>query len=201
MKELNTEQRILMAAEAEFLAKGFDGARTTSIARAAGVTHAMLHYYFRTKEKLFQQIISEKFAHLQGIMLTSLLDADMPFMEKVSQAIKQHLDFLAANPDLPRFLLTVMSGRPELVKEIFPTINVGGMTSVFQAEIDRNARAGVCRRVDAKMLLLDIVSLNVFSFVAAPIIDLMLGSLLDNREFIEQRKKNNVEIILNKLRP
>ncbi|MDE6535147.1 MAG: TetR/AcrR family transcriptional regulator [Muribaculaceae bacterium] len=201
MNELNTEQRILMAAEAEFLAKGVDGARTTSIARAAGVTHAMLHYYFRTKEKLFQQIISEKFSHLQGIMLTSLLDSDKPFMEKVSRAIEQHLDFLAANPDLPRFLLTVMSGRPELLKEVFPTINVGGMTSVIQSEIDRNAQAGVCRLIDAKMLLLDIVSLNVFSFVAAPIIDILLGSLIENPDFIERRKKNNVEIILNKLRP
>lgn len=47
------EQEILKAAEQEFLTKGYDGARTTSIAQAAGVTHAMLHYYFRTKEQLF----------------------------------------------------------------------------------------------------------------------------------------------------
>ena len=54
------EQAILAAAEQEFLAKGFDGARTTSIAAAAGVTHAMLHYYFRTKENIFERILDEK---------------------------------------------------------------------------------------------------------------------------------------------
>ena len=56
----NKEQAILEAAEREFLAKGFDGARTISIARAAGVTHAMLHYYFRTKENIFERILDEK---------------------------------------------------------------------------------------------------------------------------------------------
>ena len=53
----NKEQAILEAAEREFIAKGFAGARTTSIAEAAGVTHAMLHYYFRTKEQLFERIL------------------------------------------------------------------------------------------------------------------------------------------------
>lgn len=56
----NKEQAILEAAEQEFLNKGFAGARTTSIAEAAGVTHAMLHYYFRTKEQLFERILDEK---------------------------------------------------------------------------------------------------------------------------------------------
>ena len=49
----DTEVRILQAAEKEFLEKGYAGAKTTDIAAAAGVTHAMLHYYFRTKDKLF----------------------------------------------------------------------------------------------------------------------------------------------------
>ena len=56
----NKEQAILEAAEREFIVKGFAGARTTSIAEAAGVTHAMLHYYFRTKEQLFERILDEK---------------------------------------------------------------------------------------------------------------------------------------------
>lgn len=56
----NKEQAILKAAEREFLTKGYAGARTTSIAEAAGVTHAMLHYYFRTKEHIFERILDEK---------------------------------------------------------------------------------------------------------------------------------------------
>ena len=60
----NKEQLILEAAESEFAAKGYDGARTTSIAKAAGVTHAMLHYYFRTKELLFERIIDKKISEI-----------------------------------------------------------------------------------------------------------------------------------------
>lgn len=66
--EGSTESRILAAAEGEFLDKGFDGARTTTIAARAGVTHAMLHYYFRTKGQLFERIISSKIEQLKNMM-------------------------------------------------------------------------------------------------------------------------------------
>ena len=63
----STEARILQAAEKEFFEKGYAGARTVSIAEAAGVTHAMLHYYFRTKDKLFEQIVAGKINMLGDI--------------------------------------------------------------------------------------------------------------------------------------
>ena len=59
-KKDNTEQAILQTAETEFLDKGFALAKTTEIAKQAGVTHAMLHYYYRTKEKLFERVFQEK---------------------------------------------------------------------------------------------------------------------------------------------
>ena len=60
----DTETLILQAAEKEFFEKGYSGAKTTAIAEAAGVTHAMLHYYFRTKDKLFEKIVSDKIGNL-----------------------------------------------------------------------------------------------------------------------------------------
>ena len=68
----DTETRILEAAEKEFFEKGYAGARTTSIAEAAGVTHAMLHYYFRTKDNLFERIVSEKINMLGDIILSAI---------------------------------------------------------------------------------------------------------------------------------
>jgi AcrR family transcriptional regulator len=83
MKEnKNTEEIILEAAEAEFLEKGFDQARTVSIAQRAGVTHAMLHYYFRTKEQLFDKILDRKIGLIEEI-ITSLFSApDLPLKER-----------------------------------------------------------------------------------------------------------------------
>ena len=77
-KEFNqsqdTESRILQAAEKEFFEKGLAGARTASIAEAAGVTHAMLHYYFRTKDKLFERIVTEKMNMLEKMVLSAIGD-------------------------------------------------------------------------------------------------------------------------------
>ena len=76
----NKEQAILEAAEREFIAKGFAGARTTSIAEAAGVTHAMLHYYFRTKEQLFERILDEKMRLMGESVLAAFGDPALPFL-------------------------------------------------------------------------------------------------------------------------
>lgn len=199
---ITTEEKILIAAEREFMDKGYAGARTTSIAAAAGVTHAMLHYYFRTKEKLFQQILADKVKYLKGMMLTNLLHEDRPVLEKVKGAIETHLDFLAANPDLPRFMLSILYGHPELSDFFKKKVNEEeDVIEIFQHQIDRSAERGECRKLDARMLLLDIMSLNVFSFIATPLINGVLGGIRIDEYFIEERKRNNVEMIMQKLRP
>lgn len=206
MKEVenqSTEQKILLAAEEEFSVNGFSGARTAAIAEKAGVTHAMLHYYFRTKEKLFQQILADKMSRLKGMMFGTMQDCDMPLFDMVRHAVETHFDFLAANPDLPRFVLTVVQGNPDLL-EFFKNSaaeNYGNLISLFQRKIDSNAAYGLCRKVDAEMLLLNIVSLNVFSFAAAPLIEGLLGDYCQNPDFVGRLRENNVEMILNQLKP
>ena len=101
----NKEQEILKAAEQEFLTKGYDGARTTSIALAAGVTHAMLHYYFRTKEQLFDRIVESKFVTMSQSLIAILGDPTLPIVERIKGGIEAHFDFVAANPELPRLLV------------------------------------------------------------------------------------------------
>lgn len=105
----NKEQLILEVAEREFFAKGFDGARTMTIAQEAGVTHAMLHYYFRTKEQLFERIISDKFELISQMVLSVLGNAQLPLVERLKEGISSHFDLVAANPLLPRFLITEMA--------------------------------------------------------------------------------------------
>ena len=99
-----TEEAILEAAEAEFIEKGFDQARTVSIAQRAGVTHAMLHYYFRTKEQLFDKILDRKIGLIEEIITSLFAEPDLPLKERLTQVISRHFDLLVANPGLPRFL-------------------------------------------------------------------------------------------------
>ncbi|EKC60388.1 TetR family transcriptional regulator, partial [human gut metagenome] len=109
----NREDAILRAAEQEFLAKGFEGARTTSIAKAAGVTHAMLHYYFRTKEQLFERILDEKLQLMSQTVLSAFGEPGLPLAERLRNGIGRHFDFVAENPDLPRFIVNEVFARPE----------------------------------------------------------------------------------------
>lgn len=200
----NTEQRILDAAEKEFFKKGFAEARTTAIAEAAGVTHAMLHYYFRSKEKLFERIMSEKMSLIRDLMLASLDTSDLPLFEKVERAVSKHFDFVAANPYAPHFLIGEIYRQPERSRMLSGVMRdqISQMVATLQGDIDAAAVRGECRRVDARMLLLDMVSLNLFSFMAAPLVgELMSDLVADKERFLEMRKKENVETILRKLKP
>lgn len=206
-KELNysqdTETRILQAAEKEFFEKGYIGARTTSIAEAAGVTHTMLHYYFRTKDKLFEQIVSKKINMLGDIILSAIGDNNLPLEDRIRQGVERHFDFISANRDLPRFIVNEVFSHPERIEILKTSIQniVNDLLNNLQQEIDEYAAKGLCQQADARMLLIDIVSLNVFPFMAVPIVKEAIGySYKSYDEFLTLRKKENVETVLRKLK-
>jgi TetR/AcrR family transcriptional regulator len=200
----STEERILEAAVQEFMTKGYAGARTTAIAEAAGVTHAMLHYYFRTKDKLLDRIIESKIGTLRDIMLASLGDPTIPLFDKIKSTIENHQDFIAANPELPRFMINEVLNRPDRMPKVIERLkhHTPLVVQSLQRQIDEYADRGLCRRVDAGMLMLDIVSLNIFPFSAKPMVNALLGGMMENSQaFVEARKIENVETIMKKIQP
>ena len=175
----NKEQAILKAAEREFLTKGYAGARTTSIAEAAGVTHAMLHYYFRTKEHIFERILDEKMRLMSESVLAAFGQPGLPLPERLRNGIERHFDFIAANPDLPRFIVNEVLARPDRYE-------------CMQRSV---------RRI-ANVLMLDIISLNAFPFIAYPVIVPLLGDLAADREtFFRLRKQETIEVVMRRLMP
>ena len=199
----DTESRILQAAEEEFLLKGLEGARTTAIAERAGVTHAMLHYYFRTKNMLFERIIEEKMRNAGNIMQAVFVLGDMPLMERVKRGVEQHFDFIAANPNLPRFVIQEIYSHPErheIMRSQVLTITKDWLCDL-QRHIDESAATKATEWIDARMLLLDIVSLNLFAFIGYPFVSLMFDGLVtDTKVFFEKRKAENVELIMRRLK-
>lgn len=199
----DTEHRILQAAEEEFLLKGLEGARTTTIAERAGVSHSMLHYYFRTKGMLFERIISEKMQQVGNILITVFVADDLPLMDRIKHGVEQHFDFIAAHPDLPRFVIQEIYTHPDRYDILRSQISgiVDRLLGDLQRQIDRSAAAGDMAWVDARMLFLDIISLNIFSFICFPIIKPLLGELTaDEKGFLEKRKAENVAVIMNRLK-
>ncbi|MCD8043378.1 MAG: TetR/AcrR family transcriptional regulator [Tannerellaceae bacterium] len=202
-KETTTEQLILEAAEAEFLEKGYGKARTTEIARRAGVNHSMLHYYFRTKENLFEVVFQKKAQSMSDIMILSFSQDDLPFLEKIRKAIEDHFDFLAANDKIPTFIFSEIL-YDEKIKSIFVHILRGKIKKVFdklKQEIEREAAKGTIRYVEPVDLMLNIVALNVFVFNTFPILSGVLH--IDEKQhaaFLQHRKEANIDTRLRQLK-
>ena len=197
------EQQILAAAEQEFLTRGYDGARTTSIAQAAGVTHAMLHYYFRTKEQLFERIVDEKFKTMSHSMFAIMGDPSLPIVERIKGGIEAHFDFVAQNPLLPRFVINEIISRPERYDVLYKRVGaiIDNVYRGLQSEINRSAERGEIERVDIKMLFISIMSLNIFTFLAYPFMEPLMGELMADRErFLAERKAENIETILRRIK-
>lgn len=197
-----TEDRILEAAENEFLQKGFAAARTTSIAEAAGVTHAMLHYYYRTKEKLFAKVIDIKLAALACTFIIDI-DNNTSLSDCVQSAVRSHFDFVRSNPLLPRFLINEVFYNERLMELLTEKLATLAASTIrrLQYKIDEAATNGECRPIDATTLMLDIVSLNVFPILAAPMVCKVknLSNSSEFDEFLDSRREENIKIILSRL--
>ncbi|MCD7973763.1 MAG: TetR/AcrR family transcriptional regulator [Candidatus Azobacteroides sp.] len=197
--KINTEQSILNAAEAIFLTKGYAGTKTTEIAEKAGVNHAMLHYYFRTKESLFNKIFENKM-HLFISSFFTAFDTDLPFKEKVRIAVEKHYDFIAANPRLPMFIMGEMlindKKKEEVRKILIPKLL--SILENLQTEIDKEVEKGTIPSSLSMDTMLNVVSLNIFSVLFTQItsIDNKYLGLVDMDVFMEQRKRNNISLIL-----
>ena len=150
-------------------------------------------------------MIIQKKMELLGEMVLSSIDAPGgSLFEKLETAICRHLDFIAANPELPRFFISELYSRPDRADIALEHIlaKVSGTIVSLQRQIDECAAAGVCRSVDARMLMLDIVSLDIFPILGAPMIGVIIPGVMDDPErFVAERKRENIDTIMRKLRP
>lgn len=203
MKTKDTEADILKAAEQEFMLKGFDGAKTASIAQSAGVTHAMLHYYFRTKELLFERILADKMSLMGRSVLTAFGNSQLPLFDRLKDGMSRHFDFLMENPDLPRFIVNEVFSRPERYELMRKDISriVDKLMQGVQQELDTLAAQGKIVPIDVRMLMLDVVSLNIFPFIAYPVIEPIFGNIaVDREQFFALRKAENIEVIMRRIK-
>ena len=201
--ENSNEQLILEAAEEEFLEKGYAGSKTTAIAQKAGVTHTMLHYYFRTKEKLFQKVFQEK-VHLIGDSFSQQINDNLSLEEILRKFIEFHFDFIQRNPRLLNFVYNEVvlnkGNRTFLLEQIAPKIT--GVFGRIEKLLTEEIAKGKVRPIRVYDLMLNIVSINIVTFMLLPILgDLLSGKNSESLDrLILERRESNVRFILNALR-
>lgn len=200
-KKDNKEQEILLAAEKLFAEKGFKGATTSLIAAEAGVTHAMLHYYFRTKEQIFLKVcdsyMEEVRSELRPIMEPAVYDVKL-----IKTVTEICFDFFSSHSGQMSLFLEVAKERPELLEEYVAELDryMGGALTAHQERTEAAVREGKINDISFSALLLDIVSVCASPFFFEPVVDnIMKMDAARKKEFLESRKREAVELIANRI--
>ena len=202
MRTNKKEKVILEVAEKEFLQKGFAGARIVEIAERAEVSQSMLNYYFKSKEMLFDRVMTEKIRQLKESVTVVFGMDGITVVKKIKEVVERHFEFLCENPDLPRFVINELTVRPEYVKKIkdegLPDLK--NVVQILQRDLDAATSEGETAQIDAATLMMDILSLNFFTFIALPIFDSVIEGF-DREEYLRQRVQENVHLILKRIKP
>jgi TetR/AcrR family transcriptional regulator len=204
----DTEQRILEAARVVFVRRGTAGARMQEIAAEAGVNQALLHYYFRSKERLAEAV----FRLVAGRILPAvfgILGSDLALEDKIERVVTLYLDSFSGSPFLPGYILSELHHHPERARQLFasaagvpPDRFAAPILLKLRAQIEARVQEGAMRSIAPEQFAVNLISLCVFPFAARPLLDAVFG--LDETafpRFIEQRKRELPGFILNALRP
>ncbi|NOY96999.1 MAG: TetR/AcrR family transcriptional regulator [Chlorobi bacterium] len=196
IKKDNTEQKIMDAAHTVFLKKGMDGARMQEIANEAGINKALLHYYFRTKQKLFEAIFKQIFKDSFPIIRKTLL-SDIPIREKMDLFIDSYINLLSKNPFLPAFLLKEIHRDPEFFANVIKGSGIN--PSEILAMLEKEMGKGNIRKMNPCDLITNIIALSVFPFAAKPLLSIMLfnGDQKAYKIFLQERRETVKEFIFN----
>ncbi len=195
-----TEKLIIEAARKVFQRSGFDGARMQEIADEAGINKAMLHYYFRNKDKLFEAVFREAFLKNMAPIMHIIVSTD-PVEVKVPVLVNQYLDTMLANPYIPGFVLHELNRNPERLISLVSSSNAL-RTSTFVSQLEQGMSEGRYRKTDPRQLLVSLLSMMVFPFVARPMLTMAFG--LDDdayQVFINDRRVEIVNAFFSMLRP
>lgn len=198
---LNTEQQILEAARKVFLSKGLDGARMQDIADEAGINKALLHYYYRSKEKLFELIFEQETKNFHQAIF-EILVTEESFFEKIRKIVSHDIDKMMLFPSMPLFILSETSRNPDKYLERFPEKTgpiLKGM-EVLRKDLQREQANGTIR-ADATVedLMINLVSMCVFPFLAMPMFSIVMKEHIPNMDitaFMEARKKNIADTLI-----
>jgi len=198
-KKDTTEEKILTAAKNVFLRKGMAGARMQDIADEAGINKALLHYYFRNKEKLFDVIFKES-SMLFFPRITGIIESDNSLYEKIEAFCAAYIELLLQNPYLPLFVLNEVNKQPQRFKQKFWK-NREQIFTMFADNILSEIQNKKIKSVNPAHLIMNMISMCIFPFIAKPLW-MMTTGMSDSafKAFAEERKKIIPQLIIESIK-
>lgn len=192
------EKSILEAAESLFLEKGFARTTTTMIAREVGCNQSLIHYYFRSKEKLFQ-LVFEKYLQIFTVGLSTIANNSLTFEERIKDFVYTQFEMLQDHPEIVSFLINELTTNPKntsAVKKQLMTISLD-LLQIFERDLQIEIFKGRIHQISAIDLIMNIFSLNTGVFLFYSIAKkLSIFTDVKLQELIALRKEENLKIIL-----
>ena len=199
-KKVSTENKILESAQYVFHHKGFDGARMQEIADKAEINKGLLHYYYKSKEKLFESVFNIALGQMLG-RLDSTLNEDVDLFTKIENLVNSYISILSKNTFVPNFVFQEINRNPEFFNEKFKQFNSLEGIKKFEEQIKEETAKGTIIEINPKQLIINIISMSIFPFMAKP---MAMGILelteKDYKKIIEDRKKQVAEFTINAIK-
>jgi TetR/AcrR family transcriptional regulator len=183
-----TEEKIFEAATDVFIERGMDGARMQDIADHAGINKSLLHYYYRTKDHLFNAVF-EKIAGQMFKKFAPILDENLSLEEKIRFFFKEHISFMQKNPRLPLFILNEIHRNPDRIRKLIQSIDISKLWTTLDAQHKEEFKRYNITKENLPQFMTTVAGMSVFPFVAKPIIASIMEKMGYNfDQYIEERK-------------
>jgi len=167
--DTNTESKIKSAARIVFHKKGFAGTRTRDIAKEANMNLALLNYYFKSKEKLFELIMFETLTMFFQTMGIVFNDETTSLEKKIQLVAENYIDLITEEPEIPLFIMSEIRSHGAAILEKLPVANTI-MKSAFIKQYEEAARNGKITEPNPIHFLMNVLGLVVFPFITSPMI-------------------------------
>ncbi len=200
-QDLSTEEKILEAAKQVFLRDGYHGARMDTIAKEADVNKALLHYYFRSKEKLFEAI----FQQVKGGLLPKVAEifkSNLPLFDKIRLFVENYIDLIIENPYVPLFMVNEINKDPEkFIQNLGVVEKIQSFMPYFIVQLQEEIEKGTIKPIHPLHLLMNTMSMCVFPFLAKPMLQRVAGmSDAQYLELMQERKKIIADFVIDAIK-
>ncbi len=197
---VSTKEKILNSAIKVFIENGYSGARMRDIADEAGINKGLLHYYFKSKNALFAEVIKTS-AQDFFPKLSRILHSDKTFFEKIELIVDEYIEMLLKNPRFPPFIINELNHNTDVfIDTLFSTVSIPDKTFVFSL-IREEVSKGTIKPINPLHLILDTLSLVIYPFLARPVLK-KISEMNDEQfyDLMRLRKRTIVDTLINNIK-
>ena len=194
--DIQTEDKIFEAATEVFVSKGMDGARMQDIADHAGINKALLHYYYRTKDHLFNAVF-EKIAGQMFKKFAPVFDENLTLEEKIRFFFREHITFLQKNPRLPAFILNEINRNPARIRKLLQNIDIKNLWQTLQVQHKDELKKYNITEESLPQIMTTLAAISVFPFAARGLIEGIFQHMgVSFNDFLEERKEFAADFVI-----